>query len=83
MLIIISNQDHDSILEALGQEEPDLFNTEQQSRENALRLESYRENLLETILRSWQSHPEQTHIATLLQAFSEQASHHIKQLKRF
>ncbi|MEM9805899.1 MAG: EF-hand domain-containing protein [Cyanobacteria bacterium P01_D01_bin.56] len=71
----ISDKDHDTILTELSQEEPDLFDsTKRHSRENSLRLDSYRERLLETILHAWKEHPDQAHVAELMQAFSENAS---------
>ncbi|MEO0867494.1 MAG: EF-hand domain-containing protein [Cyanobacteria bacterium J06642_11] len=71
----ISDKEHDGILVELGQEEPDLFDlTKRHSRENSLRLDSYRERLLETILHAWKEHPDQTHVAELMQAFSADAS---------
>ncbi|NET51402.1 MAG: calcium-binding protein, partial [Merismopedia sp. SIO2A8] len=74
----ISNEDHETILVELGQEHPELFDpTKRHSRENTLRLESYRESLLETILSAWHAHPEQAHIAELMKAFSENASHEV------
>ncbi len=71
----ISDQDHDTILTELGQEYPDLFEPNKfRSRENTLRLESYRETLLETILHAWKIHPEQTRVADLMKAFSGETS---------
>ena len=74
----ISNKNHETILVELGQEHPELFDpSKRHSRENTLRLESYRESLLETILSAWHAHPEQAHIAELMKAFSENASHEV------
>lgn len=71
----ISDRDRSSILDELGREEPELFTPgKSRSRENALRLESYRETLLETILHSWKNHPERTRIVDLLKVFSGEAS---------
>ena len=71
----ISVPDHEAILTALGQTDPELFDpTKRRSRENTLRLESYRETLLETILKTWSEHPDQAHVAELMQAFSAKAS---------
>ncbi|MGB0561991.1 MAG: EF-hand domain-containing protein [Spirulinaceae cyanobacterium] len=66
----IADAEHETILAELGQEHPDLFN-HQNSREESLRLESYRETLLETILESWHDHPEQAHIAELVDVFTQ------------
>ena len=50
----ISEEEHDHIVTELGQQYPELFYpTQRPSPENALRLKSYREMLLETILNSW------------------------------
>jgi len=74
----ISDQEHEAILTALSQEYPDLFDSsKQRSRENSLRLDSYRDSLLETILSSWQTHPDQARVADLMKAFSEKASNEV------
>lgn len=71
----ISDTDHEKVLTALGEANPDLFDpNKRRSRENSLRLESYRESLLETILHAWKDHPDQASVADLMKAFSEQAS---------
>lgn len=71
----ISDADHEAIVTALGQNYPDIFDPRKpHSRENTLRLESYRESLLETILSAWKDHPSQVSVADLMDAFSEEAS---------
>ncbi|MEO0947225.1 MAG: EF-hand domain-containing protein [Cyanobacteria bacterium J06641_5] len=67
----LTDAEHDEVLVELGQESPELFDpTKLHSRENRLRLESYRESLIEKILASWSDHPEHTRIADLLKAFN-------------
>lgn len=67
----LSDQEHETIITELGTEYPELFSpTKIHSRENLLRLTSYRETLLETILSSWQDQPDKAKIAELLKAFT-------------
>ncbi|HBL11039.1 MAG TPA: calcium-binding protein [Cyanobacteria bacterium UBA11162] len=67
----ISDQDHETIITELGTEYPELFSpTKIHSRENILRLASYQETLLETILSSWHDRPDKAKIAELLKAFT-------------
>ncbi|MBE9064859.1 EF-hand domain-containing protein [cf. Phormidesmis sp. LEGE 11477] len=71
----ISDADHETILTALSQDYPEIFDPRKtHSQENSLRLESYRESLLETILSAWKDHPAQVSVAELMAAFSEEAS---------
>ncbi|MEO1620371.1 MAG: EF-hand domain-containing protein [Cyanobacteria bacterium J06632_3] len=71
----ISDQEHETALSSISQEEPDLFDVnKRRSRENSLRLGSYRDQLLETILHAWKEHPDQAHVAELMTAFSSNAS---------
>lgn len=71
----ISEEEHHTILQELEQQHPEIFNAARpSSQEDALRLESYREMLLETILSSWKNHPEKAKIMDLLTGFSENAS---------
>jgi hypothetical protein len=71
----ISDQEHETIITELGTEYPELLSpTKSHSRENLLRLASYRESLLETILSSWHDQPNQAKIAELLKAFTEKFS---------
>lgn len=71
----ISDKEHEAVLEKLSQNHPDLFiANNRRSREQVLRLKSYRETLLETILAAWQEHPEQIHVANLMRVFSQQTS---------
>lgn len=71
----ISDQEHETIITELGKEYPDLFSpTKIHSRENLLRLASYRETLLETIFSSWHNQPDKAKIAELLKAFTGQFS---------
>lgn len=71
----ISDSEHEAIIVKLGQERPDLFDPHRtHSRENLLRLERYRETLLETILESWQDNPEKTQVAELMQVFATNPS---------
>ena len=71
----ISNEEHQAVLAELGQENPELFDpAKQRDREDLLRLESYRETLLETILEAWKSHPHRAHLSDLLEVFSPQDS---------
>ena len=67
----VTDAEHEEVLVQLGQEHPELFDpTKLHSRENHLRLESYRESLIGKILESWSDHPEHTRIADLLKAFN-------------
>ncbi|MBR8835497.1 MAG: EF-hand domain-containing protein [Stigonema ocellatum SAG 48.90 = DSM 106950] len=71
----ISDQEHETIITELGTEYPELFSpTKSHSRENLLRLASYRETLLETILSSWHDQPNKAKITELLKAFTEKFS---------
>jgi Ca2+-binding EF-hand superfamily protein len=71
----ISDQEHETILTEISQEYPELFDpNKQRDYETFLRLESYREALLKTILTAWKQHPDQTDISDLMQAFSHQSS---------
>lgn len=71
----ISVKEHEAILNELAQKYPDLFTGDRKrSREQVLRLKSYRETLLETILAAWQEHPEKIHVANLMRVFSQQTS---------
>ncbi|NEP87274.1 MAG: calcium-binding protein [Okeania sp. SIO2C2] len=74
----ISDKDHDTILVELGQEYPELFDPRKpHNRENSLRLESYRETLLEIILHSGKTHPDRNWVANLMKAFSEETSNEV------
>ncbi|NES06189.1 MAG: calcium-binding protein, partial [Okeania sp. SIO2F4] len=74
----ISDGDHDTILTELGQQYPELFDPRKpHNRENSLRLESYRETLLEIILHSGKTHPDRNWVADLMKAFSEETSNEV------
>ncbi len=74
----ISDGDHDTILVELGEEYPELFDPRKpHNRENSLRLESYRETLLEIILHSGKTHPDRNWVSDLMKAFSEQTSNEV------
>ncbi|MGD1712014.1 EF-hand domain-containing protein [Dapis sp. BLCC M172] len=74
----ISDKDHDTILTELGQEDPELFDPRKlRSKENTLRLDSYREALLETILHTQKSDSYQTWVADLMKAFSTETSNEV------
>ncbi|GGA28995.1 hypothetical protein CYANOKiyG1_45350 [Okeania sp. KiyG1] len=74
----ISDGDHDTILTELGQQYPELFDPRKpHNRENSLRLESYRETLLEIILHSGKTHPDRNWVANLMKAFSEETSNEV------
>lgn len=69
----ISEQDHETCLTELMQEYPELFNpNHRRSREESLRLTSYRENLIEAILSAWNEQPGR--LEELMKAFSEDTS---------
>ncbi|MEM8602767.1 MAG: EF-hand domain-containing protein, partial [Cyanobacteria bacterium P01_H01_bin.121] len=71
----ISDKEHEHVLTELSQEYPEFFDpSKQHNHEDFLRLESYREALLELILHAWQQNPEQAHISELTKAFSHDAS---------
>ncbi|WP_017326020.1 EF-hand domain-containing protein [Synechococcus sp. PCC 7336] len=71
----ISDRDHETVLQQLEAELPDLFNPNKPHEwENLLRLESYREALLEIILESWKANSDRSHIGDLLRAFSSSSS---------
>lgn len=67
----VTDAEHEEVLVQLGQESPELFDPSKlHSRENHLRLESYRETLIEKVLASWSDHPERNRIAELLSALN-------------
>lgn len=66
----VTDAEHAEVLQQLGQEDPSRFDpTQEHSCENHMRLESYRELLLEKILASWADRPEGARLADLLTAF--------------
>ncbi|MGK7920418.1 MAG: 4Fe-4S binding protein, partial [Trichodesmium sp.] len=74
----ISDKEHDTILVELGQKYPELFDPRKQhNRENSMRLESYRETLLEIILHSGKTHPDREWVTHLRKAFSEKTSNEV------
>jgi hypothetical protein len=71
----ISDKEHEPILDELIAENPELFRSDRpHSREDSLRLESFRETFLETILESWKDHPEESHIQELAHVFQKNGS---------
>jgi len=71
----ISDDEHQAVLTELSQENPKLFDPSmQRDPEDLLRLESYRETLLDTILESWKGRPERAHFADLVEVFSRKKS---------
>ena len=71
----ISDRQHDTILTELGEQYPELFDPRKQwNIGKALRLNSYRETLLETILRSWKTNRDRTQVPDLMKAFSGKTS---------
>ncbi|AFY37740.1 EF hand repeat-containing protein [[Leptolyngbya] sp. PCC 7376] len=71
----ISEKEHEQILDELMAENPELFRSDRlNSREDSLRLESFRETFLETVLESWKDHPEESHIQELAQVFQKHGS---------
>lgn len=71
----ISDQEHESALIEMSRDYPELFDPSKQlDHETFLRLESYREALLEIILQAWQEDPERARIPKLMRAFSRQGS---------
>ncbi len=74
----ISDKQHDAILTELAQEYPELFDPRKQwNVENTLRLDSYREMLLETILNARKTHPDRNWVSDLMKAFSEKTSNEV------
>nr|MDJ0518115.1 EF-hand domain-containing protein [Trichodesmium sp. MO_231.B1] len=74
----ISEREHDTVLTELGQQYPELFDSRKPHNiENSLRLESYRETLLEIILHSGKTHPDRNWVADLMKAFSEETSNEV------
>lgn len=74
----ISDREHDTILTELGQQYPEFFDPcKLRNRENTLRLDSYREMLLETILHTQKTHPDQTWVPDLMKAFSRETSNEV------
>ena len=54
----ISEQDHLAVITELGVEDPKLLHpAKQRSREDGLRLEGYREALLDKVAESWKQRP--------------------------
>ena len=71
----ISDQEHDTILTELGQQYPELFDPHMlRNRENTLRLESYRETLLEIILLAQKTNPDEILVPELMKVFSRKTS---------
>ncbi|OKH11156.1 EF-hand domain-containing protein [[Limnothrix rosea] IAM M-220] len=71
----IADKEHEQILDELMAENPELFRGDRpHSREDSLRLESFRETFLETVLESWKDHPEESHIQELAQVFQKNGS---------
>ena len=71
----ISDREHEQALSELAQEQPQLFAlNKNHSPENLLRLASYRQTLLATILNSWEKNPDKAQVAKLLKAFTEDSS---------
>ncbi|MDE5116891.1 MAG: EF-hand domain-containing protein, partial [Trichodesmium sp. St2_bin2_1] len=71
----ISDQEHDTILTELGQQYPELFDPHMlRNRKNTLRLESYRETLLEIILLAQKTNPDEILVPELMKVFSRKTS---------
>lgn len=67
----VTDAEHEGILVQLTQESPEIFDPNRQhSRENLLRIESYRESLIEKILEAWEDRPESARIVDFLRAFN-------------